>query len=166
MRLQARVVDTTVLGWPEGTVGEMDHRLLKAPTVKLRSARALAGDDIIYCVDLRIRLPNAGQPMTSAELHSVEHFLLEGLQRLLPENFVSIGVMGCRTGFYLILVNEGRSTTLCEVIEEIFQGILQAQEVPYARIDQCGEWENHTLEGSQAIAREALAARERWLEAI
>lgn len=160
------MLDLHALGWPEGSIGELDHRLLRAPSVKLRAAkRDREAGDVVYSIDLRLRKPNAGACMTSAELHSIEHFLLEGFQRLLPESFVSVGVMGCRTGFYLILFNEGRAAIVCDTLESILHGIGHASEVPYARIEQCGDYRNHDLAAAQAVAREVLAARVHWMQA-
>ncbi|CBL44969.1 Autoinducer-2 production protein [gamma proteobacterium HdN1] len=154
------------LGWPSGTVGELDHRRLKTPSVKLRSATVGAAGDVVYCIDFRVRSPNANCYLSSTELHSLEHFLLEGAQRLLPDNFLSIGVMGCQTGFYLTLLNEGRAGRVCEVIAAILEGILEARCVPYACIEQCGNFENHSVELAQQVAKEVLAERGRWLEVL
>lgn len=159
------MTDIEALGWRAELVGELDHRRLKAPSVKLRSARQLSGGDAIYCVDLRVRIPNAGACLSPIELHSLEHFLLEGLQRELPEHFVSVGVMGCQTGFYLVFVNEGRAQTLCAVLARILEAISHATAVPYARIDQCGHYRNHSPHAAQAVAREILARRAGWLDA-
>ena len=160
------MIDTERLGWPAALVGELDHRRLKAPSVKLRSARADAGGDCaIYCVDLRVRHPNADEYLTATELHSVEHFLLEGFGRLLPEHFVSVGIMGCQTGFYLVFRGEGRASVLLPLLERILQEMQQAEAVPYASIEQCGNWRNHSLPDAQRIAREVLARRADWLDA-
>ena len=154
------------LGWPTNTVGELDHRLLKAPRVKLRSANPGKNGDVAYCVDLRVNKPNAGDYLSSTELHSVEHFLLEGLQRYLPENFLSIGIMGCQTGFYIVLLNEGRAAKICQVLENIFNDMQTASEVPYTSIEQCGNYKNHNLELAQNVARRVLDAKPDWLEAV
>lgn len=159
------MIDVEALGWPAALVGELDHRVLKAPSVKLRSARMLAGGDAIYCVDLRVRRPNADACLSSSELHSLEHFLLEGLQRELPAHFVSVGVMGCQTGLYLVFANEGRAPTLCAALTRIFDAMTLAGAVPYADIEQCGHYRNHDLHAAQALAREILARRTDWLDA-
>lgn len=159
------MIDVAALGWPAQLAGELDHRRLKAPSVKLRSARRLAGGDAIYCVDLRVRLPNAEACLSTVELHSLEHFLLEGLQRELPKDFVSIGVMGCQTGFYLVFANEGRAAVICAALARILEAMRHATAVPYARIDQCGHYRNHGLAAAQAVAREILARRADWLDA-
>ena len=153
------------LGWNPQLVGELDHRQLKAPSVKLRSARAGQCGDVVYSVDLRVCVPNAEQYLSSTELHSLEHFLLEGLQRYLPENFISVGIMGCQTGFYLTFLNEGRAEVLCGALTNTLTDLLVAPEVPYQRIDQCGHYQNHDLELARAVARQLLEARAHWLEA-
>jgi S-ribosylhomocysteine lyase len=138
------------------TVGELDHRQLKAPSVKLRSFTVGPKGDVVYCVDLRISQPNEEfVPIT--EMHSLEHFLLAGFQKYLPLNFISIGLMGCQTGFYLVLFNEGRAEEICNVYENILNDILDASEVPYATIG---------LELTQQLARKMLQARESWRQVI
>lgn len=150
------------LGWDPETVGELDHRRLKVPSVKLRAARRGRKGDTVYSIDLRWRLPNADHYLTSTEAHSLEHFLIEGFGKRLPDNFAGAGVMGCQTGFYLTLVSEGRRRIIEDVLEATLESVLAAREVPYARIDQCGRWENHDLATAQAIAREVLAHRSQW----
>jgi S-ribosylhomocysteine lyase len=153
------------LGWEAGTVGELDHRLLKAPHVKLRSAKPGPHGDVVYSVDLRLNLPNSVF-LSSTEMHSFEHFLLWGFQKYMPQNFVSIGLMGCQTGFYLILFNEGRAETIMNVYEKILEDVLTASEVPYANIEQCGNYKNHSLKKAQALARRILDAKARWRQVV
>ncbi len=162
----ANRVDLAELGWDLSTVGELDHRLLKVPSIKLRSALRGGNGDVVFCVDLRIRRPNAGEYLSATELHSMEHFLLAGFRRLLPAHFVSVGIMGCRTGFYLAFLNEGRARTICAVLEKILTELQAATAVPYARIDQCGDFVNHDVEVARKIAREVMAGRPTWLDAL
>jgi S-ribosylhomocysteine lyase len=138
--------------------------VLKAPSVKLRGAHVGAAGDIVYTVDLRLRRPNADACLSSTELHSIEHFLLEGYGRLLPRHFVGVGVMGCQTGFYLTLLGEGRRAVIEGALAAILEGVLVAEAVPYARVDQCGHWRHHDLARAQAVAREVLAQRAAWRE--
>ena len=147
-----------------GLLANTEYQATKKSTdLPISRASALPHcDSLLIQLDLRFRLPNADQYFSSTELHSVEHFLLEGFQRLLPEAFIGIGVMGCQTGFYLTLLNEGRRSLIEQTLENILQGMLTATEVPYARIDQCGRWENHDLGKAQAVAREVLAKRAVW----
>ena len=157
-------IDAEALGWAADTIGELDHRRLKAPSVKLRGAHMGPGGDVVYAIDLRWRPPNAGVCMNSAVLHSLEHFLLEGFGRLLPAHFIGVGVMGCQTGFYLTLLNEGRREVIEQALATILRGVLTATEVPYASIEQCGHWRHHDLAGAQGVARGVLARRAAWRE--
>lgn len=153
------------LGWETRTVGELDHRLLKAPHVKLRSRTAGPKGDEVYAVDLRINQPNSTF-LSSTEMHSFEHFLLWGFQKYLPQNFISVGLMGCQTGFYLILFNEGRADVIMDAYERILRDVLVAAEVPYANIAQCGNYKNHSLELAQGLAKRVLEAKADWRQVI
>ncbi len=159
------MVDAVNLGWEPSTAVELDHRLLKAPHVKLRSITEGPKGDVVYCIDLRISKPNL-EYMTQTELHSMEHFLLAGFRKYMPENFISVGPMGCRTGFYLVLFNEGRADTICSVYESILRDILDADEVPYARVDQCGNYLGHSLRLAQKLARRLLENKASWRQVI
>ncbi len=159
------MTDANELGWDANTAIELDHRRLRAPSVKLRSITMGAKGDIVYCVDLRVCKPNV-DILSITEMHSFEHFLLAGFQKYLPDNFISIGLMGCQTGFYLALLNEGRAERICQVFANILEDILTADQVPYANITQCGNYENHSLEQAQALARRLLEAKERWRQVV
>ena len=159
------MVNVEQLGWAPDTVGELDHRLLKAPHVKLRSFTKGPTGDVVYAVDLRINQPNASF-LSSTEMHSFEHFLLAGFQKYMPQNFISIGLMGCQTGFYLILFNEGSAEKICGVYENILNDILKANEVPYANIQQCGNFKNHSLKLAQGVARRVLVAKSNWRQVV
>lgn len=159
-------IDYEALGWRTETVGELDHRLLRAPSIKLRGAHPGSCGDIIYTIDLRWRRPNADACLSTVELHSLEHFLLEGFQRLLPGRFIGVSLMGCQTGFYLTLLGEGRRQIIEDTTEAILRGVLTASAVPYARVDQCGNWRNHDLARAQAVTREILAQRSAWQNII
>ena len=159
------MVDVKQLGWEVSTVGELDHRLLKAPHVKLRSFKEGPKGDVVYCIDLRINQPNVDF-LSSTEMHSFEHFLLAGFQKYMPENFLSVGLMGCQTGFYLVLYNEGHAEKICGVYESILNDILNADEVPYANIQQCGNYKNHSPELARKLARRMLDEKSNWRQVI
>lgn len=159
------MIDVNKLGWDPATVGELDHRLLRAPSVKLRSFRIGPNGDVVFSVDLRITKPNEDfVPIT--EMHSLEHFLLAGFQKYLPENFISIGLMGCQTGFYLVLFNEGSAEKICEVYENILADVINARSVPYTSVAECGNYQNHNLELTQKLAHKVLQVRESWRQVI
>jgi S-ribosylhomocysteine lyase len=153
------------LGWDVQTVGELDHQKLKAPHVKLRALTTGENGDGVYSVDLRINRPNM-EYLSTTEMHSFEHFLLQGFKKYMPENFISVGLMGCQTGFYLILLNEGDAQKICDIYEKILNDILVATEVPYANIRECGHFENHNLELAKDLARKLLEAKPQWRQVV
>ncbi|MCC6300509.1 MAG: S-ribosylhomocysteine lyase [Anaerolineales bacterium] len=155
------MINPEQLGWEAHTIGELDHQKLKAPHVKLRALVTGERGDGVYAVDLRINRPNTEYLSTTA-MHSFEHFLLAGFRKYLPQNFISVAPMGCQTGFYLILLNEGNADTICRAYEAILKDILTATEVPYANIRECGHYENHSLAEAQGVAKKLLGARSEW----
>lgn len=159
------MVNVEQLGWNPAAVGELDHRILKAPHVKLRSVTEGPTGGAVFAVDLRINLPNTTF-LSSTEMHSYEHFLLHGFQKYMPQNFISIGLMGCQTGFYLVLFNEGNAEKICNVYENILNDVLVASEVPYVNIEQCGNYKNHSLELAQMLARRVLDAKSNWRQVV
>jgi S-ribosylhomocysteine lyase len=159
------MANVTQLGWEASTAVELDHRRLKAPSVKLRSATQGPKGDVVYCIDLRITRPNV-ETMSITEMHSFEHFLLAGFQKYLPQNFISIGLMGCQTGFYLVLLNEGHAEVICRMYEMILQDIMNASAVPYASVEQCGNYQNHSLQLAQALAQRILKSKDSWRQVV
>ncbi len=159
------MVDLGQLGWDASTAIELDHRRMKAPHVKLRSAIEGRNGDVVYCVDLRICRPNT-EILSPMELHSLEHFLLAGFQKYLKGNFISVAPMGCQTGFYLVLLNEGRAPKIFQAYEYILRDILNAVDVPFANAEQCGNYQNHSLDLAQELARRVLLAKEKWSQVV
>ena len=159
------MINIEQLGWEVHTIGEIDHQKLKAPHVKLRSFVEGSRGDIVYSVDLRINRPNT-EYLSSTAMHSFEHFLLAGFRKYMSDHFISIGLMGCQTGFYLVLFNEGDAQKICDVYENILNDILAATEVPYANIRDCGNYKNHDVGQAQDVARNVLSAKDSWRQVL
>lgn len=159
------MLDLSELGWDPGTLGELDHRKVKAPFVRLASYAEGHGGDIVFSFDLRITQPNTAY-LSTLGLHSMEHLLLAGFRKYLPESFICVAPMGCQTGLYLVLLNEGRAKTILDAYERILSDILNSRSVPYANINECGHWEHHDLELAKAVARRLLEQRANWLQVL
>jgi len=84
----------------------------------------------------------------------------------MPENFICVAPMGCQTGIYLVLLNEGNAHKICSVYESILNDILIAEEVPYANIRECGHFENHNLDLAKDIARRLLDSKSSWRQVL
>ena len=76
----------------------------QSPVPYVRKAASLTGPkgDIITKFDLRFLQPNTDSLPTGA-MHTLEHLLSVYLREEL-DNVVDLSPMGCRTGFYLIML--------------------------------------------------------------
>ena len=84
----------------------IDHIKLK-PGVYV-SRKDHAGSEVITTFDLRMTSPNEEPVMNTAELHTIEHLGATFLRNhpQFGEKTVYFGPMGCRTGFYLLLLGD------------------------------------------------------------
>jgi S-ribosylhomocysteine lyase len=154
--------DLSSLGWQPGSMGELDHRLVKAPYIRLSSGRRGARGDCVYVFDLRITQPNTSY-MTTLQIHSLEHLFLAGFRKYLPSAFISVAPMGCQTGFYLVLLNEARASTVQKVYKKILTEILSMSDIPYANEKDCGQFIHHNIKETKKIAKMLLRAEGKWL---
>lgn len=100
----------------------------------------------VYTYDLRFKLPNQGDYISYAALHSVEHLFAVVIRNSeIKDNVVYFGPMGCRTGFYLLLhgieEKEARRITL-----ECMKRCCELDYVPGTEKKQCGNYLEHNLE--------------------
>ena len=153
------------LGWDARALGEVDHRQVKAPYVRLSSYTVGTKGDVVYFFDLRITQPNTTY-LSRTELHSLEHLYLAGFRKYLPANFICVAPMGCQTGLYLVLLNEGRAEKVLEAYEHILNDILAETSVPYADIKDCGHFEDHDLAAAQTVAGRLLDCKASWLQVL
>ena len=95
--------------------------------------------------DLRFKKPNAGDYISPAASHTIEHLLATVLRNSdQKQNIIYFGPMGCRTGFYLLTVNLNYS----EVLNLLKKSFLLAQtfkEVPGNKREECGNYLDHDL---------------------
>ncbi|MCG9894370.1 MAG: S-ribosylhomocysteine lyase, partial [Fimbriimonadaceae bacterium] len=82
----------------------LDHTKVVAPYVRLAGKKVTPQGDVIEKYDLRLGQPNRDILPTST-LHTLEHLLAYRLRAHLP-GLVDISPMGCRTGFYAVVLEE------------------------------------------------------------
>ncbi len=120
-----------------------DHDKL---TVGLHAGTVMHG---VTTWDMRFKKPNAGDYISPAALHTVEHLLATTLRNSARgEDIIYFGPMGCRTGFYLLTtdMDEGQVLTL---LKECCKEALRLDEVPGSRREECGNYLEHDLEGAK-----------------
>ncbi len=140
----------------------LDHTKVKAPYIRLAGKTEGEKGDVIYKYDIRFCQPNK-EHMEMPAIHSLEHMMAE-FSRNHHDRVVDISPMGCQTGFYMALLNDGDMDNVMELIDKTLKDVLEATEVPACNEVQCGWAASHSLEGAKEIARKMLDNKEEWNE--
>ena len=116
-------------------------------------------DGDITTYDLRTRVPNAGDLMDNATMHSVEHMFATMIRNgELGENVIYFGPMGCQTGFYLLMRDADHEKVLRE-IERVLEAIIAYDGEIFGKSrKECGNYINLDLELAKAECRRYLKA--------
>ena len=120
-------------------------------------------DDNVITYDLRTRKPNAGDYMSNATMHSLEHmFATYARNSAVSEKIIYFGPMGCQCGFYF-LVKDMAPVDVFELTIEILEDIV-AYEGPVfgASAIECGNYANLDLSLAKEEAAKYLAVLNEW----
>ncbi len=140
----------------------LDHRLVKAPYIRVADRKELTEGVVLTKFDLRLTQPNREHLDTEA-IHSLEHMMAEKA-RDHADNIIDISPMGCRTGFYMLVNGDMTAEQIAPLVEQTLADVLEASEVPAANDVQCGWGEHHSLEGAKQAAKAFLEQRAHWLD--
>ncbi|MCP9186104.1 S-ribosylhomocysteine lyase, partial [Acinetobacter baumannii] len=77
---------------------ELDHRLVKAPYVRVAKRERLSDDVEIIKYDLRFCQPNE-EHLEMPTVHSIEH-MMANFMRDYTDKLIGFAPMGCQTCFY------------------------------------------------------------------
>ncbi|MBM7623298.1 S-ribosylhomocysteine lyase [Sporohalobacter salinus] len=133
---------------------ELDHTKVEAPYVREAGKIETPKGDVIQKYDLRLLQPNEGVVPTGA-MHTLEH-LLAGYLRERINNIVDISPMGCRTGFYLIVVGSPDVAEVKTALIDSLRKVIKTDEVPATTAKECGNYRDHSLFGAKEYAQEVL----------
>lgn len=142
----------------------VDHLILEPGVYTSRIDRDPATGSAITTFDLRMTRPNREPVMDTGAIHTIEHLLATHLRNnaAWKDRVIYAGPMGCRTGFYLVMFGELASTDVLEPIRDAFRFIAGFEgEIPGARPEQCGNYNDQNLDEARWEARRYL---ERVLE--
>ena len=89
------------------------------------SRKDKVGAQIVTTFDLRVTKPNDEPVMNTAEIHTIEHLAATYLRndQEWKEKVLYFGPMGCRTGFYLLLIGDYNSLDIIGLVKDCFQYI-------------------------------------------
>ena len=113
------------------------------------SRRDKVGNVTLTTFDLRFTRPNVEPAMVTAGIHSIEHLGATFLRNheAWKDRVIYFGPMGCRTGFYLILVGELEPTDIVGLLSQMADYILSYEgDIPGYSPRDCGNYLDNNLE--------------------
>ena len=119
----------------------IDHIKLQPGLYVSRKDRV--ADQTITTFDLRLTKPNNEPVMNTAEVHTIEHLAATYLRNdpQWKDRVLYFGPMGCRTGFYLLLVGDLTSRDALPLVLDCFRFVRDFRgEVPGASAKDCGNF--------------------------
>lgn len=130
---------------------QVDHDNLKRGMYVSR----VDGDIVTY--DLRLKVPNSGDYLQTAALHTIEHIFATYVRGgEFADNIIYFGPMGCRTGFYFITRALPHEKAI-ELTKQAFAFIAGFEgKIPGAERKECGNYLDHDPVGAKREAAEYL----------
>ncbi|MCD7755858.1 MAG: S-ribosylhomocysteine lyase [Firmicutes bacterium] len=119
----------------------IDHEKLQPGLYVSRQDRV--GEQTVTTFDLRLTSPNEEPVMNTAEVHTIEHLAATYLRNRpdWKDSVLYFGPMGCRTGFYLLLVGALTSEQALPLVADCFDFIAAyTGEIPGASPRDCGNY--------------------------
>ena len=119
----------------------IDHIRLQPGLYVSRKDRV--GEQMVTTFDLRLTKPNDEPVMNTAEMHAIEHLGATYLRNEpnWKERVLYFGPMGCRTGFYLLLIGDYESRDVVDLVYRCFCFIRDFRgDIPGASAKDCGNY--------------------------
>lgn len=107
------------------------------------SHKDCVGAETVTTFDLRVTSPNDEPVMNTAEVHTIEHLAATYLRNDpdWKDRVLYFGPMGCRTGFYLLLIGNLTSEDVLPLVKGCFTFIRDYRgAVPGASARDCGNY--------------------------
>lgn len=118
---------------------QIDHLRLKSGIFVSRKDRVAY--ETITTFDLRLKRPYQEEVMETGSIHALEHICATYLRNdpLWKDKIIYFGPMGCRTGFYLIVIGDVDTDMICPLIERTFDYASEfVGDIPGATPKECG----------------------------
>ena len=122
------------------------------------------GDIVTY--DIRMKLPNNGDFLTTGAAHTFEHLFATYVRNTkYSENIIYVGPMGCRTGFYFLVRDKISHAEALKTVIESFDFIKNFEgKIPGSNKEECGNYLDHDLNGAKAVAEDMSEVLKNWTE--
>ncbi|MGC9385455.1 MAG: S-ribosylhomocysteine lyase [Hydrogenovibrio sp.] len=139
----------------------VDHKIMKAPAVRVAKTMQTPGGDTITVFDLRFNKPNEDM-MGEKGIHTLEHLFAGFIRAHLNADdveIIDVSPMGCRTGFYMSLIGTPEEQRVADAWLKAMQDVLQVakmEDIPELNEYQCGTYKMHSLDEAKAIAQNII----------
>lgn len=122
------------------------------------------GDIVTY--DIRMKLPNNGDFLTTGAAHTFEHLFATYVRNTkYSDNIIYVGPMGCRTGFYFLVRDKISHREALKTVIESFDFIKNFEgKIPGSNKEECGNYLDHDLIGAKEIAKDMSGVLKDWSE--
>lgn len=122
------------------------------------------GDIVTY--DIRMKKPNNNDFLPNGAMHTFEHLFATYVRNTKYANdIIYVGPMGCRTGFYFLVRNNISHSEALNLIKECFDFIKNFEgEIPGTKLEECGNYLEHDLQGAKNVALDMLSVLNNWTE--
>lgn len=135
----------------------IDHNKL-VPGVYV-SRKDKVGDQVVTTFDIRMTNPNEESVMNTAEVHAMEHLGATFLRnhKEYKDKVLYFGPMGCRTGFYLLLVGDYASSEIVPLMKELYSFMAEFEgDIPGASAKDCGNYLDMNLPMAKYLSKRYL----------
>lgn len=107
----------------------------------------IVGGEKVTTYDIRVTKPNTEPAIDVAAMHSLEHIIATYIRNNdeWKDEMIYWGPMGCLTGFYIILKGDRAPKDIFELILKAFKSVADADIVPGATAENCGNYIMHNL---------------------
>ncbi len=111
----------------------------------------------IFTYDLRFKKPNGGSYVPIDAMHTIEHLFATVVRNSnVQDKVVYFGPMGCRTGFYLLLLgidkDEAKRLTI-----NCMEKCLELDYIPGCSEMECGNYKEHDLQKAREEIQKYLS---------
>lgn len=122
-------------------------------------------DGDVNTYDLRFVRPNTPPYLPTAAMHTIEHLIATYVRNgALKDGIVYFGPMGCRTGFYFLTRGISHADAIRLMAEAVAFTASYEGAIPGASAVECGNWEDHDLEGARRWAASMVPVLAEWSE--
>lgn len=131
----------------------VDHLKMKAGVFV--SCKYALSNVILTTFDLRMKRPYHEPVMDTGSVHAIEHLAATYLRndKMWGHKIIYFGPMGCRTGFYLIMLGDLMPEDILPLLERTFDFVSEySGDIPGATPRECGFFIDMDLDSAKADA--------------